>query len=123
MIYLFIYFVKISFVFADQHINIHHKQFQFDIFVCCFFNLFELSIILQELFLALASLSAIVFSVAFYEGKFFPSMKNYKELLLNTLLLNIVILTAFYHYMLFEYLPYTIIYAILLLSSSIFSCY
>jgi signal transduction histidine kinase len=85
-------------------------------FIVVYSNLFEISVILQELFLALASLSAIVFAVAFYEGKFFPSMKNYKELLLNTLLLNIVILTAFYHYMLFEYLPYTIIYAILFVS-------
>lgn len=85
-------------------------------FIVVYSNLFEFSIILQELFLALSSISAIVFAIAFYEGKFFPNMKNYKELLLNTILLNIVILTAFYHYMLFEYLPYTIIYAILFVS-------
>ena len=61
-------------------------------------------------------LSALVFAIAFYEGKFFPVISNYKELLINTALLNIVILTAVYHYLLFEYLPYTIIYAILFVS-------
>lgn len=43
-------------------------------------------------------------------------MTTTKELIINTILLNIVILTSFYHYMLFEYLPYTIIYSILFLS-------
>ncbi|MDX4026429.1 HAMP domain-containing sensor histidine kinase, partial [Aliarcobacter skirrowii] len=45
-----------------------------------------------------------------------PKIRNYKELFFNTFLFNIVILTAFYHYILFEYLPYTIVYAILFIS-------
>ena len=63
-----------------------------------------------------ATLFAIVFAISFYEGRFIPIVKNYKELIINTILLNIVILTAFYHYILFEYLPFTIIYGILFIS-------
>ncbi|MCG3715152.1 HAMP domain-containing histidine kinase, partial [Aliarcobacter butzleri] len=70
----------------------------------------------QEFSLVLASIFAVIFAVNYYEGKFLPKVSNYKELILNTFLLNVVILTAFYHYILFEYLPYTIIYAILFIS-------
>ncbi|MFK2822332.1 ATP-binding protein [Arcobacter sp. YIC-80] len=86
------------------------------VFIVAYSALFEISVFIQELALVIASLSALVFAINFYEGKFLPSITNYKELLLNTFLLNIVILTAFYHYMLFEYLPYTIIYAVLFIS-------
>ncbi len=86
------------------------------IFIVSYSGLFKISEGVQELALLFATLSAIVFAVRFYEGKFLPKMTNYKELIKNTLLLNVIILTAFYHYMLFEYLPYTIIYAILFIS-------
>jgi len=86
------------------------------IFIASYSGLFEISFLMQEIALIGASLSAVVFAVNFYEGKFFPKITNHKELLFNTFLLNIVILTAFYHFMLFEYLPYTIIYAILFIS-------
>ncbi len=86
------------------------------IFIVSYSGLFKIFEGVQELALLFATLSAIVFAVRFYEGKFLPKMTNYKELIKNTLLLNVIILTAFYHYMLFEYLPYTIIYAILFIS-------
>ncbi len=86
------------------------------VFIIAYSKLFDISMFIQELSLVAASLSAIVFAVNFYEGKFFPKISNYKELIINTLLLNIAILTAFYHYMLFEYIPYTIIYMILFVS-------
>jgi signal transduction histidine kinase len=86
-------------------------------FIVIYSNIFWDSKILQDIFLLLATASAIVFSLSFYKGKFFPTIKNTKDLIVNTLLLNIVILTAFYHYMLFEYLPYTVIYAILFIST------
>ena len=85
-------------------------------FIFLYSKLFYDFMILQDIFLVLASFSAIIFALSFYEGKFFPAITSKKELFINTVLLNIVILTAFYHYMLFEYLPYTIIYAILFLS-------
>jgi len=85
-------------------------------FIFLYSKLFYDVMILQDIFLVLASFSAIIFALSFYEGKFFPAITTKKELFINTILLNIVILTAFYHYMLFEYLPYTIIYAILFLS-------
>ena len=85
-------------------------------FIFLYSKLFYEFTILQDIFLVLASLSAIIFALSFYEGNFFPTITTKKELIFNTLLLNIVILTSFYHYILFEYLPYTIIYTLLFLS-------
>ena len=86
------------------------------IYIATYSKLFEISNFIQELSLVGASLCAVIFAINFYEGKFLPKITNYKELIFNTILLNIVILTAFYHYILFEYIPYTIIYAILFIS-------
>lgn len=85
-------------------------------YIITYSQLFDIAKFMEELSLLFATLSAAVFAIRFYKGKFFPVISNYKELLINTLLLNVVILTAFYHYILFEYLPYTIVYAILFLS-------
>jgi len=70
----------------------------------------------DEIALTFASLCALIFAVNFFEGRFLPKITNYKELIINTILLNVVILTSLYHYYLFEYLPYAIVYAILFLS-------
>ena len=86
------------------------------IYILSYSKLFQISNFIQEMALVIASLFAILFAITYYEGKFLPKITNYKELIINTLLLNLVILTAFYHYILFEYLPYTIIYAILFMS-------
>lgn len=86
------------------------------IYIVAYSKLFEISFLIQELSLVSASFCAVIFAINFYEGNFLPKITNYKELLINTLLLNVVILTAFYHYVLFEYIPYTIIYAILFIS-------
>ncbi|WP_304621418.1 sensor histidine kinase [Poseidonibacter ostreae] len=86
------------------------------LFIISYSNMFEISSVVEQIAILGASLFSIVFAVSFYEGNFFPKISNYKELIINTLLFNIVLLTAFYHYMLFEYLPYTIIYAILFIS-------
>lgn len=86
------------------------------VYIVAYSKLYQISYWVQEFSLVLASLFAVIFAVNYYEGKFLPKVSNYKELILNTFLLNVVILTAFYHYILFEYLPYTIIYAILFIS-------
>ncbi|MCT7910029.1 HAMP domain-containing histidine kinase [Arcobacter lacus] len=86
------------------------------VYIIAYSKLYQISYFVQEFSLVLASVFAVIFAVNYYEGKFLPKVSNYKELILNTFLLNIVILTAFYHYILFEYLPYTIIYAILFIS-------
>ena len=83
------------------------------IYIVAYSKLFQITLFIQDLSLLIASISALLFAVTFYEGKFLPKITNYKELITNTILLNVVILTAFYHYMLFEYIPYTIIYGIL----------
>ena len=86
------------------------------LYIVAYSKLYQISYFVQEFSLVLASVFAVIFAVNYYEGKFLPKVSNYKELILNTFLLNVVILTAFYHYILFEYLPYTIIYAILFIS-------
>ena len=86
------------------------------LYIVSYSKLFEISFFIQEMALVIASLGAGLFAINYYEGKFLPKITNYKELIINTFLLNVVILTAFYHYVLFEYLPYTIIYAILFIS-------
>jgi signal transduction histidine kinase len=85
-------------------------------YILLYSQLFYTNNIVQDILLVCASFSAIIFSLSFYEGNFFPPITTTKELIINTILLNIVILTSFYHYILFEYLPYTIIYSILFLS-------
>ena len=85
-------------------------------YIALYSQLFFTHQIAQDILLVCASFSAVIFALSFYEGKFFPAMTTTKELIINTILLNIVILTSFYHYVLFEYLPYTIIYSILFLS-------
>ena len=85
-------------------------------YIALYSQLFMSNLIAQDILLVCASFSAVVFALSFYEGKFFPTMTTTKELFINTILLNVVILTSFYHYLLFEYLPYTIIYSILFLS-------
>lgn len=86
------------------------------IFIVSYSKFFDIPVIVEELSLLFATLSALVFAVRFYEGRFIPTFKSFKELIINTFLLNVIILSSFYHYMLFEYLPYTIIYAILFVS-------
>lgn len=86
------------------------------LYILAYSSLFDISSSIQQLSLLFATLASVVFAVSFYEGGFLPKMKNIKELILNTVILNVIILTAFYHYMLFGYLPYTIIYAILFMS-------
>jgi len=85
-------------------------------YIVLYSQLLYIDTVIQDILLVFASFSAVIFALSFYEGKFFPTMKTTRELIINTLLLNIVILTSFYHYVLFEYLPYTIIYSILFLS-------
>lgn len=79
-------------------------------------NLSDISTIYLEISLVLATLSAVVFSINYFEGRFLPKIENFKQLITNTILVNIVILSSFYHYTLFEYLPYTVVYSILFLS-------
>ena len=86
------------------------------VYILAYSKLFDFHYLFLEISLVGASLSALVFAFNFYNISFIPKISNYKELLVNTLFLNIVILSAFYHYMVFEYLPYTIIYGILFLS-------
>lgn len=85
-------------------------------YIVLYGNLFELSRVYLEGSLVFATISAVIFSINYFDGRFLPKIANFKELMINTLLVNIVILTSFYHYTLFEYLPYTVVYAILFFS-------
>ena len=69
------------------------------LFIISYSNMFKISSVVEQVAILGASLFSIVFAVSFYEGKFFPKISNYKELIINTLLFNIVLLTAFYHFL------------------------
>ena len=85
-------------------------------YICLYGNLFVANRIYLEVCLTLATISAVIFSINYFDGRFLPKIENFKELIINTLLVNVVILTSFYHYTLFEYLPYTVVYSILFFS-------
>lgn len=86
------------------------------LYIAVYSNIFGIPHHIQDLFLVLATIGAIVFSIAFYEGKFTPRITTFKELIINTSLLYVVIIMVFYNYILFDYLPYTVVYAILFTS-------
>lgn len=113
-----IFYTFIRYLYSKELIYLSYSFMQLFslIYIVSYSHLFYTHNFIQELSLLFATLSAVVFAVGFYEGRFFPTISNYKELIINTFLLNIVILTSFYHYLLFEYLPYTVIYAILFVS-------
>ena len=85
-------------------------------YIVLYGNLFVANKIYLEVCLTLATISAVIFSINYFDGRFLPKIENFKELIINTLLVNVVILTSFYHYTLFEYLPYTVVYSILFFS-------
>ncbi len=88
-------------------------QFFSLLFIITHSGLFDIPLIYKDFSLVLASVFAVVFALAYSKGKIFPVIKNQKSLFIYTSLLIFIIATAFYHYILFEYLPYTIIYFLL----------
>lgn len=114
-----IVYTFIRYLYSKELIYISYSFMQIFslLYVATYSNLFELPEYFEDMSVTLATLSAVVFAVAFYEGKFFPIIRNNKELIINSFLLYIVVLSVFYHYILFEYLPYTVVYAILFLSA------
>jgi signal transduction histidine kinase len=113
-----IIYTAIRYIYTKELSYIAYSFMQFFslVFIGFYSNLFISNLLYQDIALLLATLSAVVFAISFYEGRFIPVMKNNKELIINTIFLNLVILTSFYHYLLFEYIPYTIVYAILFVS-------
>jgi signal transduction histidine kinase len=86
------------------------------VFIVIYSEIFQIDSFWSEIALLLATVCAIIFAIGFYEGRFIPKIESQKELIISAIFLNIVISTSFYHYILFEYLPYTLIYAILFTS-------
>lgn len=82
------------------------------LYFAAYSNLFGIPLGMQDVFLILAILGATTFAVAFQEGELGFKIESQKELLIKTTMLITVLATSFYHYMLFEYPPYTIIYLI-----------
>jgi signal transduction histidine kinase len=70
-----------------------------------------------DFILVLAIISSILFAFEFYENRVIPMLKDYKELIRITVLLYIALLSTFYHYLLFEYAPYSIVYGIFFIST------
>ena len=59
------------------------------IYIVAYSKLFQITLFIQDLSLLIASISALLFAVTFYEGKFLPKITNYKELITNTILLKV----------------------------------
>ena len=83
------------------------------IYILSYSKMFNFIYIYEDIALLLASIFAIVFSLAYSKGRISLKLNNQKELYIYTIFTSLIISTAFYHYILFEYLPYTIIYFIL----------
>jgi len=118
IVFMTIVYTFIRYLYTKEYIYLSYSLMQVFslIFIFLYSELFIINLFLKELSLLFSSLCAIIFAIGFYEGKFIPKSNTFKELIINTIFLNIVILSSFYHYILFEYLPYTVIYAILFIS-------
>lgn len=113
-----ILYTFIRYIYSKETFYISYCLMQiFSLFyIVLYGNLFKVTKIYLEISLVLGTISAVIFSINYFDGRFLPKIENFKQLLVNTLLVNIVILTSFYHYTLFEYLPYTVVYSILFFS-------
>lgn len=113
-----ILYTFIRYIYSKETFYISYCLMQiFSLFyIVLYGNLFELNRLYMEISVVFATISAVIFSINYFDGRFLPKIENFKQLLVNTLLVNIVILTSFYHYTLFEYLPYTVVYSILFFS-------
>lgn len=113
-----IFYTLIRGVYSKEFIYLSYALMQLFslVFILSYSQLFFSNDFLQELSLTFATLFAFAFAVGFYQGSFFPKINNQKELLGYTFIFILIVLTAFYHYLLFEYLPYTVIYFILFIS-------
>ena len=52
------------------------------VYILSYSKLFPISPFIQEIALIIASLSAVLFAINYYEGKFLPKITNYKELII-----------------------------------------
>ena len=113
-----IFYTLIRGIYSKEFIYLSYALMQIFslLFIVSYSQLFFLNDFLQELSLTFATLFAFSFAVGFYQGSFFPKINNQKELWGYTFMFICIVLSAFYHYMLFEYLPYTVIYFILFIS-------
>lgn len=110
-----IVYTLIRFFYSKEKFYISYSFMQIFslIFIMIYSELFSIDESFLNITIAFASLSAIFFSISFFEGRFIPTVESFKELLIYTLCIILVLVSAFYHYILFEYLPYAIVYAIL----------
>ena len=113
-----IFYTLIRGIYSKEFIYLNYALMQIFslLFIVSYSQLFFSNDFLQELSLTFATLFAFSFAIGFYQGSFFPKINNQKELLGYTFIFICIVLSAFYHYMLFEYLPYTVIYFILFIS-------
>ncbi|RXJ86178.1 histidine kinase [Arcobacter sp. CECT 8985] len=85
-------------------------------FIIIYSHFFDIADFYKEICIIFASFFAFAFAFGFFKGQILPSIDSKKELFLISSLTIFAIVIVIYHYMLFSYLPYTIIYLLLLLS-------
>ncbi|WP_419770925.1 MAG: ATP-binding protein [Candidatus Marinarcus sp.] len=113
-----IFYTMIRYIYTKELIYLTYSVMQICsfIFIIAYSKLFFNVPLIEEISLTFATLFAFAFAVGFYHGDFIPKMQSQTELLIHTFMLIFIILTSFYHYILFEYLPYTVIYFVLFIS-------
>jgi signal transduction histidine kinase len=118
VVFITIFYTLIRYIYFKELIYLSYSIMQMFslLYIVTYSELFFQSNFIKELSLTFATLFAFIFAIGFYHGKLIPKIQSHQQLLIYTLILILILLTAFYHYMLFEYLPYTVIYFILFLS-------
>ncbi|RXJ58039.1 histidine kinase [Candidatus Marinarcus aquaticus] len=113
-----ILYTFIRYVYSKEWIYLIYSIMQIFslLFIVAYSQLFFQNLFIEDVSITFASLFAFAFAIGFYQGEFIPKIENQKELFIYTVILIALLLTAFYHYMLFEYLPYTVIYFVLFVS-------
>ncbi|AXH08454.1 histidine kinase [Malaciobacter halophilus] len=113
-----ILFTAIRYIYVKELFYLAYCLMQFFslIYIVTYSQLFDIPIIIEQISLVFATIFAIAFAFAFFKVELIPTFKTKKELLIFTALLIFVLATVFYHYVLFEYLPYTVVYFLLFLS-------
>lgn len=86
------------------------------VYIISYSQLFQIPYLIQEVALVFATIFAISFAISFLKGEFIPKIESQEQLIYFTILFVFVLVIVFYHYILFQYLPYSVIYLLLFLS-------
>jgi len=108
----------VSFIYMRIRSYLYYAIMQsFSLFYLLIFsNFINLDDFFLDISLFFATLFAVLFGLEFLQLRKIGNIKNIKQLIIYVILVEIVVFIVFYHYMLFEFLPYSLLYFILFFS-------